>query len=622
VERAPPVLVFALPAAICSAWTLYAGKDLNWDLLNYHYYLPYELLNGRLQQDFFAASAQSYLNPLGYVPFYAMLAAGWHSVLVSLVLALAHALSLSVLAVLAWRLFEHLPRADRSTMALLGAALGAASGVFWPMVGSSFLDPLLAPLVLGGVLLLVGDRHIALAGALLGAAAALKYSNAIYLLAALPLVTSLRRGLAFAGGAALALAMLAGPWLTALWREFGNPVFPLWNAWFRSPDALPVNLVSERFTPQALADALGFPLRMVALDRHLYSETFAPDLRLAALAAAALALPFASRAAAAGAPLGRMDARLLGFFGLALALWLMTSANARYGLALLLLAGLLLARLVERLLGGRAARIALATLLAVQASMTAVAAPARWFMAEPWSTRWLPYDAPARARNEPALYLSVEIQPMAVIAPFLHPASSFVNFRGQHSLPSDAMRLARLRERHGGRVRALGRRLELLDGRPAPAQVRFYDEALRRIELRVDPADCFTVAWRPERDDFVSRAANALSPTEPPAEPLSVVSCALVRAPRDPADAAREREISHVFERIEARCPRLFHGQTAVTEPFGRGWSRHYNGLDARLEAFGGRAFLHRYRTATVVDLGSMASWQQDAAVPTACAGS
>ncbi len=75
-RRTSPWLVFGLPAIVCAAWALRAGKDLNWDLLNYHYYAPYQLLAGRLEQDFFAASAQSYLNPLGYLPFYLMVAGG------------------------------------------------------------------------------------------------------------------------------------------------------------------------------------------------------------------------------------------------------------------------------------------------------------------------------------------------------------------------------------------------------------------------------------------------------------------------------------------------------------------------------------------------------------------
>src|SRR5919108_4183664 len=90
-------LAFSLPMLVCSVWTLYAGKDLNWDLLNYHYYVPFELLAGRLGQDFFAASAQSYLNPLGYLPFYLMVSSGWHSVVVSTLLALVHSLSIGLL---------------------------------------------------------------------------------------------------------------------------------------------------------------------------------------------------------------------------------------------------------------------------------------------------------------------------------------------------------------------------------------------------------------------------------------------------------------------------------------------------------------------------------------------
>src|SRR5207247_6225752 len=164
----------------------------------YHYYLPFELLAGRLGQDFFAASAQSYLNPIGYLPFYLMVTYGWHSVAVSIVLATAHSLSIGLLYLVAYRLFAHLPPRDRGVFSCLAAALGAASGVYWMTVGGSFLDPLLVPPMLAGLLLLLReDRHAgrraALAGALFGAAAALKYSNAIYALAALPLAASCLR---------------------------------------------------------------------------------------------------------------------------------------------------------------------------------------------------------------------------------------------------------------------------------------------------------------------------------------------------------------------------------------------------------------------------------------------
>ena len=624
-RRTSPWLVFGLPAIVCAAWTLHAGKDVNWDLLNYHYYVPFQLLAGRLEQDFFAASAQSYLNPVGYLPFYLMVAGGWHSVVVSIVLAAAHSLSIGLLYLIARRLFAHLPPGEQTEFSVIATALGAATGVYWMTVGGSFLDPLLVPPMLAGLLLLLRERQdekqgaarrAALAGVLFGIAAALKYSNAVYALAALPLAIAMRGGFAYLIGAAAAVGVLAGPWLVLMLREFGNPVFPLFNGWFRSPHVLEFNMINERFALPDPAALLAFPFRMATLDPRIYAENFAPDLRFAALVLTlpGVAVLAARQRARAAAALRGPGWRVLAFFGCAAALWLATSANARYGLIVLLLAGLCLARFVELLLPARAARVTLALLLVLQVGIGIVASPPRWFIAAEWSGRWLAYEAPERATREPALYLTVEILPMAVVAPFLHPASSLVNVRGQHSLPTDSPRLRELLERHRGHVRTLGRFLELADGKPAEQQVKPYDARLLRFGLRVDTADCFAIPWRPDDQDPLSRAANRLAGGRKSIEPLSVASCGLLGTMRDPADIERERNISALFDRIENACPRLFRGQKAVTEPLGTtGWSRNYTGLDARLEALAGRAVLHRYRIDTHVDLGPLSGWERGA---------
>ena len=361
---------------------------------------------------------------------------------------------------------------------------------------------------------------------------------------------------------------------------------------------------------------------MVALDRHLYSETFAPDLRPAALLVAAAALPLVAKLRRSPLALGGSDRRVLAFVAAAAVLWLATSANARYGLVVLLLIGVCLARLAERVLPLAAARSALALLLLVQLGTTMLASPPRWFLAEPWTRHWLAYDVPERALREPALYLTLEMQPMAVVAPFVHPASSFVNFRGQHSLPPDSPRLASLLARHDGKVRALGRALELEEGRPRAAQVSAYDATLVRIGYRLDPGDCDTIAWRRDGDDLLARAANRLAGVGPAQEPLSVVSCALRPATRDPLDLEREKRASMLFDRIEKACRTLFRGQTAVTEPLGGGWSRYYSALDARLEAYADRVILNRLRAGTHFDLGHLSEWARDSgARPAACGG-
>lgn len=627
---------FAIPVLVCALWTVLAGKDVNWDLLNYHYYLPFELLAGRLDQDFFAASAQSYLNPLGYLPFYAMVAAGWHSVAVSAILAAVHSLNLALLFLLAWRLFAHLPRRSRIAHSALAAALGAATSVLWPMVGTSFIDPLLTPAMLAGLLLLLDEgrarSRAAWAGMLFGLAAALKYSNAIFALAAFPLALAmpassgavrLRAAALFAGCGILAVAALAGPWSWALMRELGNPVFPLMNGWFHSPYAPPVNLTAERFSPQGVGDVLLFPFRMALLSRALYVETFAPDIRFAALVVAALALLLATAMRRQALPfsargLQPVDARVLCFLVLAAGLWLATSANGRYGLLVLLLGGICLARLVERLLPDRAGLAVLGLLLVVQLTMSFFAAPSRWFIAEPWSRRWLPFDVPERARREPALYLTVEVLPMAAVVPFLHPGSAFVNFRGQHSLPPDSPKLSALLARYRGRVRVLGRSLELDGSKPQAGEVRFYDSILRRIGYAVDSGDCFVIGWRPDPSDLLSRAANRLAGDFPPHESLSMISCALRAVDRDPRQGETERRVSALFDRVETSCPGLLHGQTAVTDPLHEGWGRYYGAFDARLELHGEHLILNRYRAGTAVDLGRASDWEQGR-LPPAC---
>jgi len=601
-------VVFGSAVVLAVLWTLHAGKDLSWDLLHYHYYAAHAFQEGRLERDFFAASAQGYLNGVGYLPFYWMVSSGWHSVVVAAVLAAAHASNIALLYAIAHRLFAHHQARQRALLSLLAAALGAASAVFWATVGTSYLDPLTTVPMLGGVLLLAAERgdgvarRAAWAGVLFGAAAALKYSNAMFAVAAVVLVVSqpaarvsmrLRTLAAYCAGGAAGLALFGGQTFAHLYREYGNPVFPLFNAWFRSPDFPPVSMSAERFAPKTVEEALTFPLRIVSPDSMVYAEISAPDLRFAALVAfavavAAVALVRRGRAAAASpAALASVDLRMLGFFGFCYAAWVASSANGRYGMFVVLLVGPLVARLADRLLPAAAARGALFILLVAQATACALISPPRWFMIDMWSDHWFPYQAPERAWREPALYLSVETQTMSVIVPFLHPESSFINLRGQHSMEHGAARLQALLARHEGRVRTLGRTLRLQrGGQPRPAVIEMYDLTLLRYGFRVDAQDCFPIAWRPQRYDGLSQFANVLVSWEAGVRESNValVSCALRPGSLSPAELEEERRITAVFDRMERSCPGILRGQTTVTERIGKEWARSYSGLEARIE--------------------------------------
>ena len=628
--------VFGAAAALAALWTVYAGKDFNWDLLHYHYYAAYALVEGRLERDFFAASAQGYLNAVGYLPFYWMVSSGWHSVAVSAVLAAAHAANIALLYGIAYRMFAHHDPRARLTLSLLAAALGSASAVFWATVGTSFLDPLLTVPMLGAVLLLIGGEgakggaaRAAMAGALFGAAAALKYSNGMFALAALVLVASqpgsggfarMRMLFAYAAGGVAGVALFGGATLVHLYREYGNPVFPLFNGWFRSPDFPPISILAERFAPKNLQEALLFPLRVVSPDSLIYTEISAPDLRFAALAVLAAAIAAhavwrrARPAAASGATLSSTDLRLLAFFALAYAAWLVTSTNGRYGMLVVLLVGLLVARLADRLLPLPAARGALLILLVAQAVACALISPARWFMIDLWSDRWFAYEVPERAKKEPALYLTVETQAMSVIIPFLSPDSSFINLRGQHSVAHGAKRMQALLALHKGNVRTIGRALRLQrDGRPRPDIIELYDSTLLRYGFRVDTDDCFAIRWRPSRYDGLSQFSNVVVTERAGVRESNVAlaSCALRPGSWSAAQLEDERRISALFDRMERTCRGIFRDQTSVTERLGTEWSRTYAGLEARLETHGDAMVLAPFFKLRNHYLGKAADWER-----------
>ena len=629
--------VFGAAAVFAALWSLHAGKDLNWDLLHYHYYAAYAFLENHLERDFFAASAQGYLNPVGFLPFYWMVSAGWHSAIVSIVLASAHAANFALLFAIARMLFAHHAPRERLIFSLLAAALGAASAVFWATVGTSFLDPLLTVPMLAAILLLMPERgqRAALrtvgAGILFGAAAALKYSNGMFALAGIVLAASqpgattsarVRAAISYAIGTAAGVALFGGATLLHMYREYGNPVFPLFNAWFRSPDFPPITIFAERFAPKSVGDALAFPLRVVSPQSMIYAEISAPDLRFLALVVLGVAIAAAAfwpRFRSSSRSLRSLDARLLIFFVVAYAAWLGASANGRYGMLVVLLAGSLVARLADRLFPVVVARGALLILLVAQILACAFISPPRWFMIDRWSERWFPYEVAEPLRREPALYLTVETQAMSVIVPFVHPDSSFINLRGQHSVEHGARRMQALLEAHKGKVRTIGRALRLQrDGKPRPHIIELYDSTLLRYGFRLDPDNCVSVRWRPRREDSLSEAANLLV-TEDAGVRESIValaSCALRPGSWSAAEIEEERRVSALFERIERTCRGIFRGQTAVTERMGPEWSRSYAGLEARVETHGVHLVLVPFFQLRHYYLGTQEEWAKGVPPP------
>jgi hypothetical protein len=617
-------------------WAIHGGKDLNWDQANYHVYGPHSLVHERFAQDFMAASVQGYLNPVAHLPFYAMIMANWHSVAIAATLAFVHGLALALIYFIA-RTEPFFPGGRGRGAAVACTLLASATVTFWSAVGGSYVDistvlPVLAAVWLyaDGTLRKRPYWEALSLGLLLGLAAALKLTNGIYVIAGAvwPIgnardIRAGSRALAtFAAGVSVGALVGGGYWSWRLWRELGNPVFPMFNGIFRSPDFPAVNLYQGRYLPQSLQEALLAPVRMVLPDYLVYTELVSPDLRVLLLICALAA--FAVRAAISAEPSRVSDlvprpfsalSGLLLFYAIAFALWLATSFNARYAMGLLLLTGLLLAAVLRALLPRRAFMLAVLLALAMQLLTILNVSPTRANISEPyaWTKQWFEFQVPKRLRDEPHLFLGAETQTNSFLAAFVHPGSGFINLHGQVALDLDGPggdRVRHLLDRYAGRIVLLGR-YALESGAHAPTGdwVVVNNSILERFGLQLDLLDCSQLeSWN--TFDAWAEAANRLVGLASLSPRKVLMTCGVKRAPPDEAFRSGRPRVDAIFNALERACPRAFTPGLARTERIGSTWLRSYMTTDRGLVLDGSELYAEMYLFKTRTKLGVARDWE------------
>lgn len=563
----------ALPLLYCIslAWAVHAGKDFNWDQFNYHLYTADLLWRSRWQQDYFAASVQSYLNGVSYLPFYAMVRLGLPDWLISLLLATAHFANV----VLVWKLLDALlpaAIAHRTALRLVGSAHALATPIFLLTLGGSFNDPVGSALVIGAVYLVVagplqrGARAALAIGALLGLAAGIKLTNGVFAPAIAVVMLlheraarpaprqALAQLLAFGSGGALGFLALHGFWSARLWQEFGNPFFPFFNGVFRAPDYLPVNLHDTRFLGEGLIGIALLPWKMLRSETWVYNEAAAPDLRVAALllvvlAAAPLALWRWRAATPARSPALRSS---LAFVALAYLLWALSSRIGRYAMPIWLLCGPLAVALAARTWHRRpdAVLLGASLALAAQVYLNYQNDVTRW-TSVPYAGRWHDLTLPAEVTQQPAVFIGTATQTLSFLSLYLHPGSGLASIAGQHTQPvGDRMRprLAQLL-RHPRKFLVLNGSLPEAD---AP-KLRPQAHLLAPYGLRVAGA-CLTGKLRMDRGGVGKGGPDNDSRfTFFHFCPLSDLDAAAH------ANAlAAVAQFDPLFERVERQCPRQF----------------------------------------------------------------
>jgi hypothetical protein len=463
-------LIAALSVGASVARTVLGGQDLNFDLVTYHYYLGYSAFAQRLSLDFLPASFQGYQPPWPYVLLYLLDSAGVPPIVNAALHASIHALNLVLLFLLTESLVGAIRTIRDRVMVVALWLLGAVAPIYWYLVGTSFADLMTSVPVLAGLYLVARAlpdngqvmparfRWIAIGAALAGAATGVRIHNAIY-------VAGLMCAVAFAryphpidrlrAVGVLSLAALSGwllcfiPWAQGVYREFGNPLFPFFNGVFRSPDFPASNLPLSALVPDNLWDLVTLPFRMGTYAIWVYAETTLPDVRPGLLVVGLAACGFlwlisrirapAITAAPDARPVSSAERTAQGrraigiFFAASAILWLATSNNARYGVALFLLGGPVCGAVLARLLPLRHVILVVAAVLVWQASLQALFFRQYRLQSMPWTDRYFDWNLPSRAETEPAIFLSFGFKTASTLAPRVHPDSRHVNLMGQHT---------------------------------------------------------------------------------------------------------------------------------------------------------------------------------------------
>jgi hypothetical protein len=426
-------MAIALGSLLAGAiYTWFVGEDVNWDWLNYHEYNVWAVIHNRYSIDALPAGFQTYFNPTVYYPVYYLrhfLPLPYGLMIIGAV----HGLNLLLIYFLIRALLRETATASAIGAAILIAAVGPMT---LSEVGTSFSDILTALPILAGCVLILSagesqhGRYI-LAGLLIGAAVGLKLTNAVYaigaaaavLAASRPVLATLCLGL----GGAIGAVATGGAWGLMLWRELGNPIFPLFNAVFQSRELMPMNIMDWQFLPRGILDALAYPFYWLVGDNRSSEYPFR-DARFA-VATVLIVLGIGRGLVTRTDIFTRRDTQFLLFFGASYAAWLGVFSIQRYAIVLELLCAplivLLIARVSAAAPGPASLRITSmrlnAAMLVVAVAIALWSQPGDWFR-RPWSNAYNP--AISKSLEQPALYLLLD-KPLAYIAPRLPPQSRF-----------------------------------------------------------------------------------------------------------------------------------------------------------------------------------------------------
>ncbi|MDE2466003.1 MAG: hypothetical protein KGO02_20140 [Alphaproteobacteria bacterium] len=442
----------------CALFVMSLGKDMSWDFRNYHWYIPYAFLHGRMGFDIAVAHQGTYYNPFIDVPFY-WLATHLPAYAALGIMGAIQGANIFPLYVIARSLLR-LP--DNRVPAALLAAFCMTGGMTVSLFGTTYYDNVMSLFVLTGLAIVLSAHRTLIAanpwkGALIaacggiavGSAVGLKLPEAPFALgfaAAIAVIpgTAARRALRLAGGAAGGIAgtaLFEGYWLVRMYEVTRNPLFPYFNEYFRSPLARDFSYRDTRFLPHGLWHAILDPI-LFSINWRVANDLPCSDIRVGVayvllLTTLALALVlWLRRSRLSEDPLTKIEPTraLFAFVAVSYLAWLVVFAIYRYILTLEMLAPIVIVAALG--LWPLRRRLRYAALAALGIAI-AVTTRADMLKRAPLGDPYVQLTMPPIAHPNHTMILMTGEAPMGYLVPELPPQIPVIRIDGWLIRPND-----------------------------------------------------------------------------------------------------------------------------------------------------------------------------------------
>ncbi len=441
------------------AWAIFViclGKDTSWDFRNYHWYIPYAFLNGRMGLDVAVAHQATYYNPLLDIPFY-LLGAHTHSWIALGALGAMQGANIVPLYLIL-RSILNVPHQKLTAGAI--ALFCVSGGLNVGLTGATYYDNVMSLFVLGSLALIVVNREVlrggslgraalisGAAGLLMGSSVGLKLPEmpfAVGFAATLLLMPGDARHrsvrlLAGGLGGLAGVLLFAGYWFYKLYYDTGNPLFPYFNQYFESPLALHASYRDTRFIPHGAVKRLLFPI-LFSLDWRVADDLPYADIRVGlAYVLGILTLPVVLLRRSpdpVASPMG--SATLFIFAAGSYVVWLLMFGIYRYIIVLEMLAPILVVAAIGSWPVSARVRYAIIAVLAV-----AAAAATRYDILEkaPLGDPYVQADIPSIPHPRNSMVLMTGEAPMGYLVPSLPHEIPVLRIDGWMIQPRDGSRL-------------------------------------------------------------------------------------------------------------------------------------------------------------------------------------